>query len=316
MQNQEIIDLKNKYLKFTKLSEFNYKVKETLCDICNSKKKNLLSEKIRWGKKFGFMPIVSCGDCGYIFQKYKFDINFNRDFYAKTYREKIFKNPLPSKTFLKDQEFRGIKLFKFLQKNFKIPNKGKILDVGCSVGLFLKPYNKIGWDCYGNDPDKSFINFGKKKLQVKLKDEQAEDMNFEKNFFDLTIIMGSLEHCYDVNKVMKKCYYSSKRGGILVLEARGDPQSSVKNYFNHNHYRYFSLNSLELIMLKHGFEPVLTTRYPITGSSRKGSIFCIGVKTNEKKNIRSIIDTGKKKESLLSIQYNFRYMELLNKGKL
>ena len=34
-------------------------------------------------------------------------------------------------------------------------------------------------------------------------------MNF-KNFFDLTIIMGSLEHCYDVNKVMNKCSISSK----------------------------------------------------------------------------------------------------------
>ena len=46
MQNQEIIDLKNKYLKFTKLSEFNYKVKETLCDICNSKKKIYSQKKL------------------------------------------------------------------------------------------------------------------------------------------------------------------------------------------------------------------------------------------------------------------------------
>ena len=128
--------------------------------------------------------------------------------------------------------------------------------------------------------------------------------------------MGSLEHCYDVNKVMNKCSISSKNGGFLVLEARGDPQSSIKNYFNHNHYRYFSLNSLELIMLKHGFEPLLTTRYPITGPSRKGSIFCIGIKTKKKSNIKSIIDDSKKKESLLSIHYRFKYNELLNKGKL
>ena len=99
MQNQEIIDLKNKYLKFTKLNEFNNKVRETPCDICNSKKKNLLSEKIRWGKKFGFMPIVSCGDCGYIFQKYKFDINFNRDFMPKHTEKKYLKIHFPQKTF-------------------------------------------------------------------------------------------------------------------------------------------------------------------------------------------------------------------------
>ena len=74
MENQEITSLKKRYLKFTKLNQFDYQVKETLCDICNSKKKNLLSEKIMWGKKFGFMPIVSCGDCGYIFQKYTYSL--------------------------------------------------------------------------------------------------------------------------------------------------------------------------------------------------------------------------------------------------
>ena len=58
----------------------------------------------------------------------------------------------------------------------------------------------------------SFINYGK-NIKLELKDQQAEDMNF-KNFFDLTIIMGSLEHCYDVNKVMNKCSISSKNGGF------------------------------------------------------------------------------------------------------
>ena len=69
-------------------------------------------------------------------------------------------------------------------------------------------------------------------------------------------------------------------------------------------------------MLKHGFEPLLTTRYPITGPSRKGSIFCIGMKSKKKPNMKSIINISKKKESLLSILYKFKYTELLNKGKL
>ena len=85
MKNQEIIDIKKKYLKFAKLSKSNYFLKETNCDICNSKKKNLLSKKILWGKIYGRMPVVSCDECGYVFQKYKFDRNFNKDFYAKTY---------------------------------------------------------------------------------------------------------------------------------------------------------------------------------------------------------------------------------------
>ena len=34
---------------------------------------------------------------------------------------------------------------------------------------------------------------------------------------------------------------------LIVLEGRGYPRSTAKYYFNHNHHRYFSINSFELI---------------------------------------------------------------------
>ena len=50
----------------------------------------------------------------------------------------------------------------------------------------------------------------------------------------------------------------------------------MKAYFNHNHHRYFTLNSLELIMIKHGWKPFLSTMYPISGPTREGGIWCLG----------------------------------------
>ena len=318
MANQEIIKLKKNYLNFTGLSDFDYSIKEINCDICEYKQKSILAKYILWGKtKYGFMPIVSCKNCGYIYQKYQFDKKFNKDFYEKTYRDKIFKNLKPSSFFLKDQNRRGGLLLKFLKKNFSMSaqKKYRLLDVGCSTGMFLEPFKKAGWECHGNDPDKSFVEYGKEKLGLSLENLQAEDMKFKKNFFDVTVIMGSLEHCYNINKVLNNCYKFSKKNGILVLEARGDPQSVMKKFYNHNHYRYFTLNSLELIMLKHGWEPVLSTRYPITGPSRKGSIFCIG-KKSKKINLKTVIKVAKKRETFLTLKYGFKYLELLNQGRL
>ena len=40
---------------------------------------------------------------------------------------------------------------------------------------------------------------------------------------------------------------------------KGIPRSSNKMYFNHNHHRYLSYNSQELILMKHGFRPLLST---------------------------------------------------------
>ena len=95
-----------------------------------------------------------------------------------------------------------------------------------------------GWTCFGNDPDKSFVEYGKKYLKLPIKYEMAEDMKLNSKF-DLTIIIGSLEHCYDPNKVLNKIYNSSNKNALILISARGIPRSSKKIYFNHNHHRYF-----------------------------------------------------------------------------
>ena len=106
-----------------------------------------------------------------------------------------------------------------------------MLDVGSSVGLFMKPFIKKGWKCQGNDPIKSFTEYGKNKLKLPVEWLQSEDMKLKKNSLDLIIIMGSLEHVVDVNLVMRKCEEAIKKNGILVLEARGDPLGLSRNFF-------------------------------------------------------------------------------------
>jgi SAM-dependent methyltransferase len=181
-----------------------------------------------------------------------------------------------------------------------------MLDVGCSAGLFLKPFVDRGWRCFGNDPDRAYVEYGIKNYNLPIKFEQAENMKLKKKSLDLIIIMGSLEHCYDPNVVIKKCSSAAKKNCILVLEARGNPQSNSKNYFNHNHHRYFSENSLELMMIKYGFKPILSTSYPITGPTRKGGIYCIGIKNNRSINLKKLISSGKK-ESVSSVIYKYKF---------
>ena len=45
-----------------------------------------------------------------------------------------------------------------------LPKKGTVLDVGSSVGLMLLPYKKMGWKIIGNDPDLTFVEYGKKNI--------------------------------------------------------------------------------------------------------------------------------------------------------
>ena len=315
MKNYKINNLKKKYLKFLNCKE-NFKVNNINCEICNSKKNSIIINNISWGKKkYGFMPIAVCEVCGFVYQQFRFSKNFYENFYSKFYREKIFKNLNPTQSFILDQEDRGKKLYIFLKSNNLLKKKGSMADIGCSVGLFLKPFIKKGWKCFGNDPDKTYIEYGKKIFNLPLKCEQAEEMELKKNTLDLIIIMGSLEHCYDPNIVMNKCSIAAKKGSVLVLEARGYPQSESKKYFNHNHHRYFSKNTLELMMIKHGFEPMLTTGYPITGTTRKGAIYSIGVKKNKKINLKQLIKSGKR-ESVKSVTFKHKYYNQILKDNI
>ena len=303
-----------KYLNFLGVSK-NYKSKKINCEICNNKKSKIITSKISWGKnKFGILPVCCCERCGFLFQNPRFGREFYEKFYSEYYRKKIYKNLIPSKDFLKDQESRGVKIFNFIQKYLK-KKRGKMLDVGCSVGLMFKPFIKKGWICEGNDPDYHYVKYGVEKYNLPVKFLQAEKMKLKKKYFDLILIAGSLEHCYDPNKVLSLCAEASKKGSILILEARGEPRSTMKAYFNHNHHRYFTLNSLELIMIKHGWKPFLSTMYPISGPTREGGIWCLGKFEGKSisKNFQSLIKNGKH-ETYESIIHKFKYYDNINKN--
>ncbi len=291
------------YLKIKKYHPVNYKK----CEICNCKKTKEITLKSSWGNnKWGVLPVHCCVNCGFIFQNPRFDKHVYQEYYNNAYRNITLESIKPPKTFLDDQKKRGELLFKFIKKY--IPKKGSMLDVGCSAGMMLLPFLRNGWKCSGNDPVESHIEYGRNKYQLSLEAIQAEDMVLKKNSLDLIIIMGSLEHVYDMNIVMEKCEKAIKKNGILVLEARGNPLGYTKNYFNLSHHRYFYENTMQLTMRKYGWEPFLTTTYPITGDSRENTQFCIGKYkgNNIKKTFKSLIKNGKR-ETYLDMFYKFKY---------
>lgn len=307
-----------RYLKYLKFKKF-YKPKIKPCELCGSKNTKLLRRKISWNNnKFGVLPIHCCNHCGFVFQNPRFSKEFYFNYYKKTYRDITLKTQIPPKIYLKDQKRRGEKLYKFLKSY--LPKKGSMLDVGCSIGLMMKPFLKNKWTCQGNDPIKSYAQWGADKYKLPVKWMQSEDMKLKNNSLDLIIIMGSIEHVVDLNLVMKKCENGIKKNGIIVLESRGDPLGNTKGFFNQSHHRYFFENTLQLIMIKYGFEPFLTTKYPITGPTRENTIFCLGRYKGKKvsKNFKMLVASGKR-ETFADVQSKLNYHDYLakvNPGKL
>jgi SAM-dependent methyltransferase len=245
------------------------------CEICNDTHFTVVREVISIGKgAFGKLPVVACNTCGFLFQNPRFNKQFYEDYYARHYRNVIFGTSEPAQEFIDDQIRRGELLYQSIERF--LPQPGAMLDVGSSVGGMMVAFMKQGWSALGTDPDIGFVNYGKDRLNLPVIAVGAEEMELEPQRYDLIIIMGSLEHVYDPNKTLELCRKASKPGALLLLEGRGHPQSESKRYFNQNHHRYFTLNSIELMMMKHGWQPILTTDDPLCGPTRPGGIYSLG----------------------------------------
>ena len=99
-------------------------------------------------------------------------------------------------------------------------------------GTLNKPFIKNKWKCMGNDPIKSYVEYGKKNYGLPVKWAQSEDMVLKRNSLDLIIILGSIEHVVDVNLVMKKCANAIKKFNVGIKCATITPDEGRVKEFN------------------------------------------------------------------------------------
>src|SRR4030067_2238048 len=98
-----------------------------------------------------------------------------------------------------DQFFRKKKeifpLRTYNEIKYLVP-KGRLLDVACGNGYFLKTALDRGLECYGIDISEDAIRLSKEILGDKagLKVAQAEAIPFSDRFFDYITCWGGVEH--------------------------------------------------------------------------------------------------------------------------
>ncbi len=267
-------NISNDYLKKLKINK-KFKLKKINCEICLSKNHEVFVHSVSMGgDKYSKLNYNICKNCSHLFLNPIFEKKFYDFYYDEYYKNIAKRGEEPNNEFLNDQFFRGKKLKNFLYKELKIKKIKSLLDIGCSAGANLLPFKKDGTYVEGFDPDRDYVNFGKEKYNLNIYHSSAEEYVFKRKHYDLILILGSLEHVYDLNFVMKKINKVAVKNTILCISGRGRPKNFLRKFFNHNHMRIFTNETLELLMLKYGWIPNLTTFYNVTGKSRPNNIFC------------------------------------------
>ena len=121
------------------------------------------------------------------------------------------------------QEGRWEKVAKSLISHYELPEKAKILDIGCGKGYLLFDLLKClpNADVYGLDISDYAIANSKPEIKQKLKLGSATNLPWQDNYFDLVISITTLHnlHAYDLEKALKEMERVGKSHKYLCVES-------------------------------------------------------------------------------------------------
>lgn len=243
-------------------------VKARACLICQSPNINFLFKK----KKRSFFV---CQNCGLKFiQPIPKEIKIEQYYQAEYWQRKSYRgeSALGYLSYLAEKEsfldyFK--KILHQLKRIYQGPS-GRVLDIGCSFGFFLKVAQAVGWQIYGVDLSPTPVDQAKKELGVKtIYNKSVDQAKFKANFFDLVTVFQTIEHM----AILKNSLYEIKRilkpQGVVLLTTpdAGGWQAKImgKSWFSYrhpDHFYFFDFKNLSFLLKNTGFVKIRKLKDP------------------------------------------------------
>ncbi len=162
-----------------------------------------------------YYTLVKCNHCGLIYQNPRPELEEIKAAYPSTY-EAFAQNQ--NSTWLRS------KVINFgIEKRCNIVNsakrdKGRILDIGCSTGLFLHSIqSKYRWESYGVEINEFAANIAKNQYQLNVYVGNLEQASYPPQYFDAVTLWDVLEHLPDPTSTLHEVRRIIKPDGALVI---------------------------------------------------------------------------------------------------
>lgn len=101
-----------------------------------------------------------------------------------------------------------------------VPKNGKILDIGCGTGEYLRVLNQKGYQCAGIEPAPAMREQAKKiNPNVTVLDATIDALPFENNSFDFVMAVEVLRYLHprDIEKGYREIFRVLKPGGTFYV---------------------------------------------------------------------------------------------------
>lgn len=152
--------------------------------------------------------ILKCRDCGLAFRSHR----PSPEELALLYRsagDEVYEAELPNRRRTAARHQQVVQQYR--------PDAGRVLDVGCASGLFLKAMANVGWNVYGVEPSSLQFERARKLLGPDAQICQCTLQEVQMPKMDVVTLWDVLEHVEDPLGFMQLCASHLDRGGLLVL---------------------------------------------------------------------------------------------------
>lgn len=236
------------------------------CTLCGSSEKDLVcrSSDVVHGVPGSFI-YVRCRHCGLVYLDPRPAPQEMHKYYPPDYG--AYKRAIEDERFLLMRYVRRRKVARRCADIVRLEQPGRILDVGCSTGIFLAEMRMRGWDVYGVEPNEEVAAYARERMRLDVFPGFLEDSDFDDHYFDAVTFWDVFEHLSDPIGALKRIRRILKPGGLLVISLPNPNSLEAKLFGRYwvgldapRHLWCFKPVVLEEALTRDAFD-VIMTRY-------------------------------------------------------
>ena len=220
------------------------KTEDPACDLCGRVDKKVLYSvpDIRLRRFDQEYTVVECAGCGHRFLSPRPSRDNISDHYPDTYYDgRSTTDPRQKKRYLIQAQY--------------LPDvkEGRILDVGCAGGSWLKVVQNYGWECHGVD----FMESPHQESGITIKHGYLPETGYPESYFDVACAWGVMEHVHEPSKYFEYINRVLKDKGLFIfMVPNGDSLWSRWAYKEDipRHLHFFRVKTLNAYAQKYGFK--------------------------------------------------------------